>query len=96
MYMKLTQTELALRVGVSQQQISAILTKKAYASLPTAVAIEIATGGKYKVEDLVRPEVAEALKTFLKLRCPMFQNLFQENQAQSVEEEEKTTVEVNK
>ncbi len=96
MYMKLTQTELALRVGVSQQQISAILTKKAYASLPTAVAIELATGGKYKVEDLVRPEVAEALKTFLKLRCPMLQKLSQENQAQSVEKEEKTTVEVNK
>ena len=91
--MNLTQTELARLAGVSQQQISAILTKKAYASLPTAVAIELATGGKYKVEDLVRPEVAEALRKFLTLRCPILQKLNNLSQEESVKGEEKTTVE---
>ena len=91
--MNLTQTELARLAGVSQQQISAILTKKAYASLPTAVAIELATGGRYRVEDLVRPEVAEALRKFLTLRCPILQKLNSLPQEESVKEEEKTTVE---
>ena len=86
--------ELARKIGKSTTGVIYIIRRKKYASLPTAVAIELATGGKYKVEDLVRPEVAEALKKFLILRCPMLQKLSQENQAQSVEEEEKTTVEV--
>ena len=89
-----TKYRIAKETGLSTAHVINVLNGKEYASLPTAVAIEIATKGKYKVEDLVRPEVAEALKTFLKLRCPMLQKLSQENQAQSVEKEEKTTVEV--
>ena len=88
--------EVADFVSIHPVALSRILHGKRYASLEIAVKIEIATNGKYKVEDLVRPEVAEALKTFLKLRCPMLQNLLQENQTQSVEEEEETTVEVDR
>ena len=92
MYIK----ELAEYVSLHPVALSRILHRKRYASLETAVKIEIATGGKYKVEDLVRPEVAEALKTFLQLRCPMLQNLLRQEESQSVEKEEETTVEVDR
>ena len=88
--------QLAKKIGKSTTGVIYIIRRKKYASLETAVKIEIATRGKYKVEDLVRPEVAEALKTFLKLRCPMLQNLLQHEESQSVEKEEETTVEVEK
>ena len=91
-----TKYRIAKETGLSPAHIINVLNRKEYASLETAVKIEIATRGKYKVEDLVRPEVAEALKTFLQLRCPMLQNLLQQEESQSVEKEEETTVEVDR
>ncbi|ADO44924.1 hypothetical protein Hydth_0524 [Hydrogenobacter thermophilus TK-6] len=64
------QTELARKIGKAPSAISQILHKKRRADLPTAVAIEKASDGQLKVEKLVRPEVAQALKEYLRLRCP--------------------------
>jgi len=88
--------KLAKQVGVSPTAIFYALKKRKKLSLPTAVAIEIATGGKYKVEDLVRPEVADALKKFLILRCPMLKKSSDLGEKQSVNEEENLTVEVKR
>jgi len=59
----------AHEIGIHEVNIYKYIHGKAYASFETAVAIELATGGRYKVEDMVRPEVAEALKKLLKVRC---------------------------
>jgi len=68
----MTKYSLARKVGLTSAHIINILNRKEYASLPTAVRIEKATGGEVKVEDIVRPEVARALKEYLSLRCSMF------------------------
>jgi len=91
-----TKYRLAKQVGLTHTHVINILNGKDYASLPIAVAIELASGGKYKVEDLVRPEVAEALRKFLTLRCPILQKLKPLPQEESVKEGEKTTVEVDR
>ena len=61
---------LAKQIGVSPTFISNLKKGKRFADLPTAVRTEIATHGKIKVEDIVRPSVAKALKEYLKLRIP--------------------------
>jgi len=94
--MPISKYRLAKQVGLTPTHVINILNSKDYASLEKAVEIEIATGGKYKVEDLVRPEVAEALRKFLTLRCPILQKLTPLPQGESVKEEKKTTVEVDK
>ncbi|RUM30551.1 MAG: hypothetical protein DSY42_04450 [Aquifex sp.] len=88
----MTKYQIAKKTGISVSHIISVLNGKEYASLEKAVEIEIATGGKYKVEDLVRPEVAEALRKFLALRCPILRNFQISEDKQSVKKEEKTTV----
>lgn len=61
--------ELARKVGVSPTFISNVKKGTKHADLPKAVAIEKATGGKIKVEEIVRPEVASALRKYLSMRC---------------------------
>ena len=94
--MPISKYRLAKQVGLTPTHVINILNGKDYASLEKAVEIELATGGRYRVEDLVRPEVAEALRKFLTLRCPILQKLNNLSQEESVKEEEKTTVEVEK
>ena len=65
----LTKYKLAKKLKVSVSHVSEILNRKEYASLPTALKIEKATHGEVKVEQIVRPEVARALKEYLSLRC---------------------------
>ena len=80
----LTKYKLAKKLKVSVSHISEILNHKEYASLPKAVAIEIATNGEVKVEQIVRPSVAKALKEYLKLRCPFtLSNLREEEEVVS-------------
>ena len=66
----LTKYRLAKKIGASVSHITDILNGKEYASLKKAIKIEIASKGKYKVEQLVRPEVAEALREYVRLRYP--------------------------
>ncbi len=79
----MTKYSLAKKVGITPTHAINILNHKEYASLPKAVAIEIATGGEVRVEDIVRPEVAQSLHKFLRLRCPMFSNLQKEGEGVS-------------
>ncbi len=65
---KKTKYRIAKEVGVTPTCIINIINRKDYASLPLAVKIEKATGGEVKVEDIVRPEVAKALKEWWELR----------------------------
>lgn len=65
----MTKYKLAKRVGITPTHAINVLNRKEYASLPKAVAIEIATNGEVKVEEIVRPEVAKALREYLSLRC---------------------------
>ena len=88
--------ELARKVGVSPTFISGLKKGTKHADLPKAVDIEIATGGEVKVEDIVRPEVAESLQKFLRLRCPMLKKIAQGQEGKSVEDEGEFTVEVGK
>ena len=77
-----TKYRLAKKVGVTPTHIIEITNRKTYASLPLALKIEKASNGLLKVEDIVRPEVAEALKEYLKLRC-MSQSIRQEGESVS-------------
>ncbi|GAB6066043.1 hypothetical protein JCM9492_11350 [Aquifex pyrophilus] len=83
-------------VGVSPTAIYYILQNKRYASLEKAIEIELASNGKYKVEDLVRPEVAKALRKYLALRCPMVKKSARDKRGESVKEERDITMEVKK
>ncbi|WP_457601093.1 helix-turn-helix domain-containing protein [Hydrogenivirga sp.] len=74
----LTKYRLAKRIGASVSHITDILNGREYASLKKAIKIEKETNGRYKVEQLVRPEVAEALEEYMKLRCPMFKTIGKE------------------
>lgn len=67
--MTMTKYSLARKVGLTSAHVINILNRKEYASLPTALKIEKATHGEVKVEQIVRPEVARALKEYLSLRC---------------------------
>ncbi len=75
--------KIARQIGTTPTHVINVLNGKEYASFPKAVDIEIATGGEVKVEDIVRPEVAESLQKFLRLRCPMFSNLQKEEEGVS-------------
>jgi len=88
--------KIAHELGIHEITLYRYVHKRSHASLEKAVAIEIATGGKYKVEDLVRPEVADALKKFLILRCPMLKKSSDLEEKQSVNEEDNLTVEVKR
>ncbi len=92
--MRLSIRKLAKKVGVSATVISNI--KRKPVSLPTAIRIEKATGGEIKTEDIVRPEVAEALREYLRLRCSMNSNIVSSSNGQSVEDKGETTVEVER
>ena len=65
----MTKYKLAKKLKISVSHVSEILNRKEYASLPTALKIEKATHGEVKVEQIVRPEVAKALREYLSLRC---------------------------
>ena len=67
----MTKYGIARKIGLTPTHVINILNHKEYASLPTALKIEKATGGEIKVEQIVRPEVAQALREYLFLRCPM-------------------------
>ena len=67
--MRITKYALAKKLGVTPTHIIEVLNGKEYASLPTALKIEKATHGEVKVEQIVRPEVAKALREYLSLRC---------------------------
>ena len=60
---------LARKIGVSPTFISNLKKGVKFADLPTALKIEKATHGEVKVEQIVRPEVAKALREYLSLRC---------------------------
>ena len=80
----MTKYKLAKRVGITPTHAINVLNHKEYASLPKAVDIEIATNGEVKVEQIVRPSVAKALKEYLKLRCPFtLSNLREEEEVVS-------------
>ncbi len=67
--------KIAKDIGLHEVTLYRYLNRHNHASLPTALKIEKATHGKFKVEDLVRPEIAEALREYLRLRCPTLTNL---------------------
>jgi len=81
------------KVGITQAAWSQIKRKKRYASLPLALRIEKASNGLLKVEDIVRPEVAEALREYLKLRCSISKTSAPEEQLKSDKKKEEVTVE---
>ena len=65
----MTKYGIARKIGLTSTHVINILNGKEYASLPTALKIEKATHGEVKVEQIVRPEVAKALREYLSLRC---------------------------
>ena len=79
---------LARKIGVSPTFISSLKKGAKFADLPTALKIEKATHGEVKVEEIVRPEVALALKEYLALRCS-----FMSKKSSNGEEKESLTSE---
>jgi len=80
------------KVGITQAAWSQIRRGKRFADLPTAVRIEKATNGEIKVEQIVRPEVAEALRKYLKLRCPTSKTSTHREKVKSDKKNEEVTV----
>ena len=64
-----TSRKIAKTLRINAHTAYLLLKQKKTASLPLAVRIEKATHGEVKVEQIVRPEVARALKEYLSLRC---------------------------
>ena len=60
--------ELARKVGVSPTFIGNVKKGTKHVDLLKAVTIEKATHWEVKVEDIIRPEVARALREYLSLR----------------------------
>ncbi len=83
---------LARKIGVSPTFISNLKKGVKFADLPTALKIEKATHGEVKVEQIVRPEVARALKEYLKLRCPTSKTSSPEEQLKSDKKNKEVTV----
>ncbi len=79
---------LAKKVGVSATIISNTKNGKKHVSLPLAVKIEKATNGEIKVEQIVRPEVAQALREYLLLRCSTSKTSTPEEQLKSLKDKE--------
>ena len=61
--------EWAKSMRVHPHTLYLLMKGKKFASLPLAVELEKVSGGRVKVEQVVRPEVVEALREYLRLRA---------------------------